>query len=230
MFNKHNRTYASEGVEHSPFARAAQAWDDRIGSARVQARNWRVMAFACMALAALLAAGLIYQSAQTRVEAYVVEIDAQGRPGQIEMIDRRYQPSAAQVAFHVAELVRKVRSKPIDPVVLKANWEEAYRFLAGDAVAAMNAYASSADLFDPAKRDRAVAVEIVSVVQRSDGSFQVRWKESAYRHGIEDGVSYWTGLFTTRLVPPTTSRALFHNPLGVYVTSFTWSEEMAATR
>jgi type IV secretion system protein VirB5 len=226
MFKKQTRSYQSVGDEQSPFARVAQVWDDRIGSSRVQARNWRIMAFACMALTVVLTAALIYQAAQTQVESYVVEIDPQGRHQRIELIDRGYTPNAAQVGFHVAELVRKVRSKPTDPVVLKQNWDEAYRFLAGDAVTTMNAYAAKADLFDAAKQDTAVAVEIINVIQRSDGSYQVRWKETTYKHGSQTGVSYWTGLFTTKLMPPKTARAVFHNPLGVYVINFNWSEEL----
>lgn len=227
MFKKQTRSYQSVGDEQSPFARAAQVWDDRIGSSRVQARNWRIMAFACMVLTVVLTAALIYQSAQTQVEAYVVEIDPQGRHQRIELIDRGYTPNAAQIGFHVAELVRKVRGKPTDPVVLKQNWDEVYRFLAGDAVTTMNAYAAKADLFDTAKQDTAVAVEIINVIQRSDGSYQVRWKETTYKHGSQAGVSYWTGLFTTKLMPPKTARVVFHNPLGVYVVNFNWSEELA---
>ena len=33
-----------------PYQSAAQVWDDRIGSARVQAKNWRLMAFGCLTL------------------------------------------------------------------------------------------------------------------------------------------------------------------------------------
>jgi type IV secretory pathway TrbF-like protein len=41
----------------TPYQRAAQVWDDRIGSARVQAKNWRLMAFGSLALSAALSAG-----------------------------------------------------------------------------------------------------------------------------------------------------------------------------
>src|SRR3546814_3308322 len=34
----------------TPYQKAAQLWDERIGSARVQARNWRLMAFGSLAL------------------------------------------------------------------------------------------------------------------------------------------------------------------------------------
>ena len=227
MFKKHTHSYRSEGVEHSPFARAAQVWDERIGSARVQARNWRIMAFACMALTAALAGGLIYQAAQTRIEAYVVEVDPRGRPGRIELIDEEYEPAAAQIAFHVAQLIRKARGRPTDPVVLKRNWEAVYRYLAGDAVRRMNEYAARAEPFASVERGAAVAVDILNVIQRSDGSFQVRWKETLYEHGAEAGVSYWTGLLSTEIVPPRTAEALLHNPLGVYVTDFSWSQEMS---
>ena len=180
-----------------------------------------------MALTVALAGGLIYQAAQTRIEAYVVEVDPRGRPGRIELIDERYDPTSAQVAYHIAELIRKARSRPTDPVVFKRNWEEVYRYLAGDAIRKMNAYASRAEPFASAKRDTAVAVDILNVIQRSDGSFQMRWKETTYEHGAEAQTSYWTGLFTTEIVPPETAEALLHNPLGVYVTDFSWSQELA---
>lgn len=227
MFKRQTHSYAAAAAQQSPFARAAQVWDDRIGSARVQARNWRTMALATTALSAGLAAGLLYQSAHTRVAAYVVEVDPQGRTGRVELIDRGYTPTAAQVAFHVAELVRRVRSRPTDPVVLKQNWEAAYRFLAGDAVAAMGEYASHAGLTDPARRGTAVEAEVVNVLQRSEGTYQVRWRETTYEHGTRASTTDWTGLFTTRLSPPRTARAVFENPLGVYVIGFTWSQEFA---
>ena len=46
------------------YQKAAQVWDERIGSARVQAKNWRLMAFGSLILSAGLAAGLIWQSSE----------------------------------------------------------------------------------------------------------------------------------------------------------------------
>jgi type IV secretion system protein TrbF len=228
MFKRQTHSFKSHGVLESPFAKAAQVWDERLGSARVQARNWRLMAFAALGLGALLGGGLLYQSSQTRVEAFIAQVDPQGRlVGEVQLLDRGYMPTAAQVAFHIAELVRKVRSRPADPVILKQNWEEAYRYLAGDAVISMSEYGSHAGLDDPAKADTTISVEIISVLQRSDSSYEVRWKETHFDHGSQSSVSYWTGLFTITIKPPTTARAVFDNPLGVYVTSFTWSQEFA---
>ena len=46
--------YAESPQPATPYQSAAQVWDDRIGSARVQARNWRLMAFGCLLLALLM--------------------------------------------------------------------------------------------------------------------------------------------------------------------------------
>ena len=57
---------------HNPYARAAAAWDDRIGSARVQARNWRYIAFASMALALISTSGAVVLGIKKQVATYIV--------------------------------------------------------------------------------------------------------------------------------------------------------------
>src|SRR4051812_34981218 len=83
----------------TPYQRAAQAWDDRIGSARVQARNWRLMALAGLALSTGLSGGLLWQSMQSRVVPYVVAVDRLGQPQAIAPADRDYQPTDPQIAW-----------------------------------------------------------------------------------------------------------------------------------
>jgi type IV secretory pathway TrbF-like protein len=39
----------------TPYQKAAQVWDERIGSARVQAKNWRLIAFGSLILFQFLA-------------------------------------------------------------------------------------------------------------------------------------------------------------------------------
>jgi len=41
-FKRAGGHYGRSPAPETPYQRAAQAWDDRIGSARVQARNWRL--------------------------------------------------------------------------------------------------------------------------------------------------------------------------------------------
>src|SRR3990167_10319265 len=62
----------------TPYQRAAQVWDDRIGSARVQAKNWRLAFFGSLLLSGGLAGGLIWHSARGTITPWVVEVDKLG--------------------------------------------------------------------------------------------------------------------------------------------------------
>ena len=78
-FKRPQVRYADTPQPATPYQSAAQVWDDRIGSARVQAKNWRLMAFGCLSLALLMAGGLVWRSAQSIVTPYVVEVDQAGQ-------------------------------------------------------------------------------------------------------------------------------------------------------
>lgn len=79
MFRRPHVHYGRMPQPVTPYQKAAQVWDDRIGSARVQARNWRLMAFGCLTLAAGLAFGLVWQSTQGTITPWVVEVDRLGQ-------------------------------------------------------------------------------------------------------------------------------------------------------
>jgi len=53
LFRRPSIRYGRTPEPETPFQKASQIWDERIGSARVQARNWRLIAFGNLFLAAL---------------------------------------------------------------------------------------------------------------------------------------------------------------------------------
>lgn len=224
-FRRSQDRYGDSTPVETPYHRAAQAWDDRLGSARVQARNWRLMAFACAGLAALALGGFIYSELDTHIATYVVPVDRYGRPGRIELADRAYTPGPAQTGYFIADFVQLVRSKSTDPVVLRQSWTRAYGFVAGDAQAALSRHAREHDPFARLGQ-QAVTVEIVSVLPRSPNSYQVQWRETTFEQGAAQPATRWTGLFTVTLRQPRTEEQLRANPLGVLITSFQWSREL----
>jgi type IV secretory pathway TrbF-like protein len=50
MFKRSSVRYGRTPQPETAYQKAAQVWDERIGSARVQAKNWRLMAFGCLLL------------------------------------------------------------------------------------------------------------------------------------------------------------------------------------
>ena len=57
IFKRQVQRYGRTPYPETPYQRAGQLWDERIGAARVQARNWRLAAFVSLALTGGLAAG-----------------------------------------------------------------------------------------------------------------------------------------------------------------------------
>ena len=224
-FRRDGDRYGSSAPVETPYHRASQEWDRRIGAHAVQASNWRLMAFAGWAVCALAVGGLIYQGATKAVATYVVPIDKYARPGRIELAGRSYTPSSAEMGYFLADWVTRTRSKSIDPIVIRDNWTAAYHFVAGPAIGQLNDYAKAHDPFANAG-SQAVSVEVVSVLARSPSTYQVQWRETTYDQGATTSTANWTGLFTTKIEPPKNEAELRANPLGVYIAAFQWSREL----
>ncbi|BEP62268.1 conjugal transfer protein TrbF [Variovorax sp. V213] len=227
-FKRPQVRYSDTPEPVTPYQAAAQVWDQRIGSARVQAKNWRVMAFGCLSLALLMAGGLVWRSAESIVTPYVVEVDSAGQVRAVGEAATPYKPSDAQIAHHLARFITDVRSLSIDPIVVRQNWLEAYEYTTDRGAATLNDYARANDPFARIG-ESSVAVQINSVVRASDSSFQVRWTERRYVNGEAAGLERWTAVLAIVLQAPRTEERLRRNPLGIYVNGLSWSRELDAT-
>lgn len=210
----------------SPYDRAKSEWDRRIGTARAQAFHWRLIAL--LSVSGMIALGLALGavSAHKEVRAYIVEVDRFGTPARTSLLGPEYDPKPAQVGYFLARLVRLVRARPLDPVVIRDHWKTAYAFLAGDAVHTMNAYAKSDPPLRTVEGQRLTrVVEISNVLQKSPRTYQVRWREIDYIGGVPQTPEHRTALFQIDFRPPRDEADVFNNPLGIYVVSFSWSRE-----
>ncbi|MBI1209733.1 MAG: conjugal transfer protein TrbF [Azospirillum sp.] len=225
LFKRPLQRYGETPAPVTPYQKAAQLWDERIGSARVQARNWRLMAFGCFGLSLGLAGGLIWQSQQSRVVPYVVEVNQLGEVRAVSPAGDAYQPRDQQIAWHLARLVTDLRSLSTDPVLVRRQWLEAYDFVTGPAVVFLNDSARSNDPF-AAVGTRSVSVEVTSVVRASDSSFQVKWVEQVYERGALARTERWTAILGVAVQPPRTAEALRKNPLGLFVNAIAWSRDL----
>src|SRR5437763_16892792 len=100
IFRRAQLRYSTTPVPTTPYQAAAQAWDERIGSARVQAGNWRIMAFGCLTVALIVCGGLVWLAGQSLVTPYVVEVDSGGQIRAVGEAGSPYRPTGAQIAFH----------------------------------------------------------------------------------------------------------------------------------
>ncbi|ESX80688.1 conjugal transfer protein TrbF [Mesorhizobium sp. LSHC420B00] len=191
----------------------------------MQARNWRLMAFGCLALAIGLSGGLLWQSMQGRVVPYVVEVDRFGETRAVAPAIQTYEPDDAQIAWHLGHFIQNIRSVSTDAVLVRQNWLSAYDFATDRAALFLNEYAKANDPFGKIGT-RSVSVQVTSVVRASDNSFQVKWTEQVFERGSLASTTRWTGILTIVIRPPNNTDQLRKNPLGVFINAIDWSREL----
>jgi type IV secretion system protein VirB5 len=226
MFRRSSVHYGRTPEPVTPYQKAAQVWDERIGSARVQARNWRLMAFGCLILSAGFASALIAQSVQGSITPWIVEVDRLGQAQTVAPANPNYRPTDPQIAFHLARFIEDVRGLPADAIVLRQNWLRAYDFSTDRGASALNDHARVNDPFAKLGMLQ-VSVEVSSVIRASPESFRMAWIERRFDNGQLSATERWSAILSIVIETPRDADRLRKNPLGVYVNAISWSKELA---
>jgi len=215
----------------TPFLRARQEWDNRIGATVVQAKNWRLACIGALTSTLIALFALTFQIQQRKVIPVLVGIDKErGEPIVLGRVDQYvYKPQLQEIKYFLSNFITLVRAVPSDPVLIKQNWLKAYAFLRRDAANVLNDL-TNRDQSSPLKRlgDLTVLIQPIAVVQIDGGnSYQARWEESVYNnHGSPVDRFTMTGIFTVEIEPPKDEASLSKNPLGFYITNFQWNREL----
>jgi len=225
LFRRPNIRYGDTPPPETPYMRARQVWDGRIGSAVVQAKNWRLAFFGSLALSGAMAAGWYWQSARGTVVPWVVQVDRLGDVQAVGPAAGDYKPSDPIIARDLANFIKDVRSISSDPSVLRQSWLDAYRYLTDRGKIALNDYAQANDPFAKIGKEQ-VAVEITSVIRASDQSFRIEWVERHYTDGTLAASERWSAIVTIVIQPPHDKTNLNLNPLGIYIDAINWSKEL----
>ena len=225
-FKRASVRYSRTPIPETPYQAAQQLWDERIGSSRVQAKNWRLMAFGSLALAFVMASGLILYSARSTITPYVVEVDRTGQVLGVGPAVEAYHPQNAEIAYFLSRFIEDVRSVPLDPIVLRQNWLEAYDYVTPRGAAMLNAYARANNPFAHVGQ-RTVTVQVRSIVRVSGNSFQAQWTEQTFANGALVSTERWTGILTIVIHTPHDVVSLRKNPLGIYIDGLDWSRDLS---
>jgi type IV secretion system protein TrbF len=217
MFKRPSVRYGRTPEPETPYQRAAQVWDERIGAARVQAKNWRVMAFGSLVLSAGLAMALVWQSLRGTVVPWVVQVDKLGQAQVVAPAEADYRPTDPQIAWYLAHFN--------DPIVVRQNWLRAYDFTNSDGATALNEYARADDPFAKLSKQQ-IAVDVSSIIRASPESFRIAWVERRYQDGTLADTSRWTAILTIVIQPPHDAERLRKNPLGIFIKAINWSKEL----
>jgi type IV secretory pathway TrbF-like protein len=217
-----------DGPLETPYLRARQEWDLRMGSAVVQAKNWRLATFASLAAVLVSTLGMIYLGAQPKAVPHIIEVDRLGAAsyhGPVGLSD--YAPTEAVITYHLRRFIEDTREISSDLAVLKRNWLDAYTLLTPRGGNMLSAFVQKPEN-DPFRRaqDERVTVEILSAVRAAGDTWQVDWRESSWDKGGSPlgAPVIWRAMLRTVVALPKTAEAMRNNPIGLYIDELHWDK------
>ncbi|MBU0743926.1 MAG: hypothetical protein KKE11_00940 [Gammaproteobacteria bacterium] len=204
----------------TPYQRAQQEWDQRIGSSRLQAKNWRILSMLSLLAAVLLAAILLFTLTTRKEHIYIAEVTKEGKVVNVSPMLVRYQPTEAQKEYFIANFVELIRSIPLDPVLAKKNWLTAYNFLNSRGAERLNYYFRQNNPTAILGK-KTVTIKITDINPISPTTLHLDWTETTINaQGQEDGKKSYSGIFTSIIKQPIKHEEILRNPLGLYIIDF----------
>jgi len=224
--------FKPKGYPETPYNSARREWNDRTGALVKQAYNWRLAFLAQFFVSVVLVAALVYKSAQSSVQPYLIEHDA--TTGEAVGVGRmpawNYTPQENEYRHFLGHWLELVRSVSMDPVVVKHNWLDAYLFTTQGAANQLNDWAQNDDRLKKIGQET-VSIEVVSINPIAEShSYQIRWTETVRtKEGALKERRSMTGVFPVKVEPPNTEdeAGLRANPLGIKIDGgFQWSKDV----
>jgi len=133
-----SKKWMANDATDTPYARAKQEWDNRMGNAVIQSKNWRLATFVTLLFIAFPSVvGMIYVGSLPRLEPHIVEVNAvtgesnyQGGVGQRW---KDFTPSNASIQFHLRRFLNNTRTVSSDTQVIQKNLLDAYKLVTANA-------------------------------------------------------------------------------------------------
>ena len=220
---------ADDLVPETPYSLAKQEWDNRIGSSVIQAYNWRKIAFILSGLIFVLVIGVIISNFQPKYIPYIVEVGELQVTNVAKASHVQYHPKNTQIKHYLIKFVEKIRGVSIDNEVNKKWLYEAYSFLTPKTANKFDQYFMSPDntMLNKLKEQQSVFVVVNSFTPISNNVYQMQWVEDTHDpSGKLLTKEKFVGFASIKIVPPTNEQSILQNPLGIWITDFSWSKVM----
>ena len=212
----------------NPYVAGRAEWNERYGSYVAREKAWRLAAIMALGVALLAVGALGWSSMQSRVVPYIVEVDKLGGAAPVALAETTTPADPRVVRSQVARWLGQCRSIYADQTVVRAAIEVCYSMLDPDASSfkTLTEYHRTTMPFQRAG-EQSVTVQVQSVLPLSKSSWRVEWIEEIRNlDGSAASKDNWQAVVGVSIAPPTDERQILENPLGIFISSVSWSRRI----
>jgi type IV secretory pathway TrbF-like protein len=219
----------------NPYLSYRRRWNDHTGSILAQRNLWMIATLALSLITLASIGGLIHIGSQSKFIPYIVEVDKLGKPLAVSPAQQISVVNDNVIHASVASFINDARMVTPDVTLQRQAILRLYAALipSEPATAKMNEHLNGDPESNPFARaaNETVSIQIVNVLRQTPQTWQVDWVETIRdrKGSVLQEPFRMRALVTTNIITPTpdtTEAQIRNNPLGVYVTDFTWSKTL----
>lgn len=217
----------------NPYLDARRGWNSHIDRAYAAQHTWQLVGVAGLLIGMAGVAGIAYVGSKSKFVPYVIEVNRLGEAVAVGPAREAGPADPRVVRASLASFIASARLVTPDVSLQREAIFRVYAMLHTKDPAAqqMNEWYNGSKDSSPFVRAAKVTVttDINSVLPISDTSWQVDWQEATRdREGALVGQPvHMRAMLTVYLEPASTTAdeaAIERNPLGIYVSNYTWQE------
>lgn len=219
-----------KALDGNPYLNARRTMNEHTGAIISSRQIWQAVALVSMLITVGAVGGLVHMGTQSKFVPYVVEVDKLGQAVAGRVVERASRADNRVVKSTLASFVADVRGVSFDHYQQNSAIWRVYSHLKSSDPATTKITSYMKDpATSPTKKaeEYSVGVEISSVLQQTEATWEVNWTEQVWdRKGILVDQYRMRGLFTIYASSPTSSTReedIWRNPLGIFVRDATWA-------
>lgn len=222
-------------VTNNPYLNAKRAWNVHTAGLMKSLQVWQLVGLSSLLIALAAVGGLITIGTQSKFIPMVFQQDANGNTLSITRADHVGQASLDDYRSVAAHFIENIRMVSLDVELQKKAVFQVYSYLNNNdaALAKVQEFYNDKQQSNPFERasHEIVSIDIRSVLQESDETWQVDWIETVRnRDGtLKDKPRMMKAMITMyqeHEIKDATSESILKNPHLIYVRDFNWSYEL----
>ncbi|MHA3281314.1 conjugal transfer protein TrbF [Legionella pneumophila] len=222
-------------ITQNPYLNARRAWNVHTAGLMKSVQVWQLVGLSSLLITLAAVGGLITIGSQSKFIPLVFQQDAQGNTLSVTRADKVGDASLEDYRAAAAHFIENIRLVSLDVELQKKAVFQVYSYLnANDAaLTKVQEFYSDKQQSNPFERaaHEMVSVDIRSVLQESEHTWQVDWLETV-RH--RDGtlkekprmMKAMITLYQEEEIHDASSESILKNPHLIYVRDFNWSYEL----